>query len=127
MRILLDQNVPDSVAQVFQDHGHEVIFLRDILPTDTPDEVVADVSETEGAVLVSCDGDFRRIAPRVPHGERQRFRNLSRIHLQVQGPHAARRIEVAMSFIEAEYEIAQNSDDTRMILAIRDQVLRTHR
>ena len=119
--------MPDSVADVFEEHGHEVIFLRDILPTDTPDQVVADVSETEGAVLVSCDGDFRRIAPRIPQGERQRFRTLSRVHLQVQAPQAAVRVEAAMSFIETEYEHAQNTNDPRMILSIGSSYLRTLR
>lgn len=127
MRVLLDQNVPDSVARVFESHDHEVIFLRDILPVDSPDQVVADVSETEGAVLVSCDGDFNRIAPRVPKGKKRRFKNLSRIHIKCPASQAANRIEAAMSFIEAEYEHSQHAKDQRMILAIAQQVMRTHR
>jgi predicted nuclease of predicted toxin-antitoxin system len=125
--VLLDQNVPDSVAPVFEEHGHEVIFLRDILPTDSPDQVVADVSETEGAVLVSCDRDFRRIAPRIPEGQRRRFARLSRISLECSEPQAANRVRVAMSFIEAEYAIAQEANDPRMIVTISTQVMRTHR
>ena len=127
MRLLPDQNVPNSVARVFQEHGHEVIFLRDILPTDTPDPIVADVSETEGTVLVSCDGDFRRIAPRIPEGQRRRFSRLSRISLNCPEPQAANRVEAAMSFIETEYAIAQQANDPRMIISIGKAVMRTHR
>jgi predicted nuclease of predicted toxin-antitoxin system len=111
LRVLLDQNVPDSVALVFQEHGHEVIFLRDILPPDSPDQVVADVSETEGAILVSCDGDFQRIAPRIPEGQRRRFARLSRISLNCPEPQAANRVRAAMSFLEAEWQIAQSAND----------------
>ena len=127
MLVLLDQNVPDSVAPVFEEHGHEVIFLRDILPTDTSDQVVADVSETEGAILVTCDKDFKRIAPRIPLGQRQRFQRLSRISLDCPEPQAANRVRAAMVFIEAEYAIAQAANDPRMIVTIGREVMRTHR
>jgi predicted nuclease of predicted toxin-antitoxin system len=127
LRLFLDQNVPNSVATVFEEHGHEVIFLRDILPTDTPDQVVADVSETEGAILVTCDKDFKRIAPRIPLGQRQRFQRLSRISLDCPEPQAANRVRAAMSFVEAEYAIAQAANDPRMIVSIGKQVMRTHR
>lgn len=127
MLVLLDQNVPDSVAEVFREHGHEVILLRDILPTDSPDPLVATVSENQGAVLVSHDGDFKYIAPRIPVGARTRFSKLSRIHLQCPEPQAAKRVREAMSLIEAEYDIAQSSPDSRMILGISKQVIKTHR
>lgn len=127
MLVLLDQNVPRSVADVFRESGHDVILLGDVLPIDAPDPLVATVSELEGAVLVSHDGDFRNIAPRIPRGARARFSRLSRIHLQCPEPQSARRVREAMSFIEAEYEIASGSRDSRMILAIGKQVMRTHR
>ncbi|MGH6804871.1 MAG: DUF5615 family PIN-like protein [Methyloceanibacter sp.] len=127
MRVLLDQNVPDSVAEAFRENGHEVIFLRNILPPDSPDQIVADVSEAEGAVLVSCDGDFQRIAPRIPIGQRRRFARLSRVSLNCPEPQAANRVRVAMSLIETEYEVAQNANDARMIISIGRQVIRTHR
>jgi hypothetical protein len=43
---------------VFRTYGHDIIFLRDWLPTDSPDQLVAAVSENEGAVLVTVDGIF---------------------------------------------------------------------
>ena len=127
MRLLLDQNVPDSVATIFKDRGHEVVYLRDILPPDTPDPIVATVSELEKLVLVSSDGDFDKIAPRIPVGQKQRFRKLSRISLKCKAPHAAKRLSAAMSLIEAEYAIAEKSNDPRMIIVVGNSFIRTER
>ena len=41
MRLLIDENVPDSVAQFFASRGHEVLYARDLLPRGTPDQVIA--------------------------------------------------------------------------------------
>jgi hypothetical protein len=125
--VLLDQCVPDSVAEVFSKYGHDVVFLRNWLPTDSPDQLVATVSETEGAVLVSVDGDFKKIAPRIPMGARSRFRKLSHIRLECSEPQAARRLEDAISFVEAEHALSLGRSDKRMILAISTNVLRTYR
>lgn len=125
--LLLDHNVPDSVAHVFRLHGHRVQHVRDILPVDSPDPLVATVSEEEGAVLVTCDRDFKLIAPRIPKGHRARFRRLSRISLECSEPQAAQRVEEAMSLIELEYEKAQQRADKRMIVVIKNSVINTVR
>jgi predicted nuclease of predicted toxin-antitoxin system len=101
--------------------------VKDILPTDAPDQLVATVSEVEGAILVSIDRDFQKIAPRIPFGERRRFQTLSRISLQCSEPQAAQRVRVALSLIEAEYELAQVSSDKRMFVVIQNSGIKTHR
>jgi predicted nuclease of predicted toxin-antitoxin system len=126
--VFLDHCVPDSVADVFRTHGHKVVFLREWLPTDSPDALVAAVSENEGAVLVTVDGDFRRhVAPRIPIGARARFRKLSHIRLECPEPQAANRLKAAMSFIQAELTLALDRSDKRMILSIGINVLRSYR
>ena len=110
MRLLLDQNVPNSVADVFRERGHEVQFVRDILPADSPDPLVATVSEDQCAILVSCDKDFDRIAPRIPKGSRSRFKKLSRITLACSEPQAAQRVEKLMEYIELEFKNAFRQD-----------------
>lgn len=127
MLVFLDHCVPDSVADVFKTYGHKVIFLREWLPIDSPDALVATVSENEGAVLVTVDGDFRKhVAPHIPRGARARFRKLNQIRLECSEPQAAKRLTAAMSFVEAEHVIATDSS-RRMIVAIGNDVLRTHR
>ena len=127
MRLLLDHNVPDSVATVFRERGHIVQLVREILPTDSPDPLIATVSEDEGAILVSCDRDFKKIAPRFPKGSRTRFRKLSRISIECSEPQAAQRILAAMEFIELEYKTAQKESDKRMFIIIQKNGLKTNR
>jgi predicted nuclease of predicted toxin-antitoxin system len=127
MRLLLDHNVPRSVGDVFRECGHTVVLVAEILPTDSPDPLIATVSEQDGAILVSCDSDFRQIAPRIPVGQRQRFRRLSRISLRCNETQAAARVEEAMTLIEAEFEIAQRRSDKRMMIEIQKAGIKTYR
>lgn len=127
IRFLLDNCVPDSVGEVLRLSGHTVVHVRDILPVDASDPLVATVSEEDDAVLVSCDRDFRLIAPRIPHGQRARYRRLSRIALECNEPQAADRIESAITLIEAEFAIAQNSKDKRMNIIIQNNGIKTLR
>jgi len=41
MLLLIDENVPDSVAKFFAARGHEIRFVRDLFPGGTPDPVIA--------------------------------------------------------------------------------------
>src|SRR5260221_5796704 len=65
LKFLTDNCVPDSVGIALADAGHEVIRLRDILPTNSPDPIVASVAELNEAILVSFDKDFKTLVPRV--------------------------------------------------------------
>jgi len=127
LHLLFDHNVPDSVARVFRDRGHTVTFLRDIMPIDSPDPVVAAVGDMEGAILVSCDHDFDAIAPRILRGMRARFRKLSRLSVRCAEFHAARRIEEAMELIELEFRIAQERSDKRMFIEVQTTGIKTNR
>jgi predicted nuclease of predicted toxin-antitoxin system len=103
MQLLLDQNVANSVAAVFRDFGHTVHLVREILPSDSPDPLIAAVAELDSYVLVSHDRDFQAIAPRIPKGSRARFRKLSRISLECNEAQAANRIRQTMSYIELAF------------------------
>src|SRR5258708_14824077 len=103
MRLLLDQNVEDSVAAVFREFGHTVHLVREILPANSPDPLIAAVAELDSYVLVSHDRDFEAIAPRIPKGSRARFRKLSRISLECNEAQAANRIRQTMSYIDLAF------------------------
>ena len=89
LRFFFDNDVPDDAAEVCRKAGHEVIFMRDKLPTDAPDIVVAVAAELEDAILVCFDKDQKKIAPRL--------RKLALIRLECTQPRAAERLKVAMS------------------------------
>jgi predicted nuclease of predicted toxin-antitoxin system len=126
LKFLTDNCVPDSVGKVLSEAGHEVILLRDILPTNSADPLVASVAEINGAILVSFDRDFKALAPRIGIGQ-QRFRRLRRIGFRCAEPEAAHRIQVALALIEFEWETAQSASDKRMIVEIGPTYIRTVR
>jgi predicted nuclease of predicted toxin-antitoxin system len=53
MLLLIDENVPNSVAKFLADRGHDVRFVRDLLPAGTPDPVVAVVGDRLSAIVVT--------------------------------------------------------------------------
>ena len=127
MDFILDENVPFNVADMLFGHGHGAVFIRDYVPPGSPDPLVATIAEQLNAVLISFDGDFQHIAPRVPQGERARFRSLSRIWMRCYEPDGAERLELALSLIESEYALAQQKVDKRMQMQVGRSFLRTDR
>ena len=127
IRFFIDHCVPDSVGRVLRDEGHDVILLAERIAPDSPDPLVAAVSELSGAILVSLDSDFKTLAPRVPKGQRQRFRKLSRIGLRCKAPRCAQRLTATLSLVEHEWAVAQKSADKRMIVDIGESYVRSIR
>ena len=129
MRFFIDQCVPEAVSKVLENHNHEVVRLREKIAPESPDPLVAAVAETNHAILVTMDGDFRKIASRHSVGKR-RFRKLSIIRFtQCIEAKAASRIESAMSLIEHEWQIGAGleSRDRRMFVVITSDSIRTNR
>lgn len=123
MKFYLDENVAASVQHVLEDAGHEVIWTRDITGQGAADDVVAAVSENDRAVLVSHDKDFKKIAPRIPDGQRQRFRRLNMVRLQCTKPRAAERFSKLLVYIEFDYNHRQAHGLGRSIVEIRPDVM----
>lgn len=127
MKFFADQNVGEDVCRFLEKRGYEAVRLRHILNTNTPDPEIARHVEETGAVLVSHDRDFQEIAPRIPKGERRRFRRLSRIYLQCDSLRAEKRIKAAMSLIEFEWDLAQRRPDKRIHIVIQNNGIKTLR
>jgi predicted nuclease of predicted toxin-antitoxin system len=127
MRFMLDENVPVSVSDALGALGHNIEFVRDLLPAGAVDPLVAAAAEEDHRVLVSFDGDFESISPRTPNGQKARFRRLSRIWLRCSEYQAAQRLERAITFVESEFAIAQAAVDTRMHLQIGTSYIRSNR
>jgi predicted nuclease of predicted toxin-antitoxin system len=117
--LLIDENVPESVASFFRDRGHDVRFVRDLLLPGTPDAVVAALGDELAAVIVTWNHrDFKRLAARVPEGNVQRFRRLGRINFRCNEAHGRRRAEDFIEEIEFHYAQAQKRRDTRLMIEI---------
>lgn len=68
MRFFADHCVPRSVTVALEEEEHEVVRLRDELPTDASDPVVIETAQRLDALLLSLNGDFANIV-RYPPSE----------------------------------------------------------
>ena len=119
----MDENVADRVRIVLQAAGHDVIWTRDITSEGVADDVVATVAEEANAILISHDKDFKKIAPRIPNGQRKRFRRLSMIRLSCNKPRAADRMEAVLRYIEFDVAQRQTEADHRSIIEIKTDLI----
>lgn len=126
LKLFFDEGVPDSVSRKFAEAGHEVILLRDAIPTGSPDPLVCAVAQANDAILVAMDGDMRALASRRGVGQ-QRFRKLSLLKLSCHAPRAPERVERAMSLIEHEWTYSAGSTDRRIFIEIGNDVIRSFR
>lgn len=87
MKFLLDHDVPDDIEFALSALGHEVIKLREVLPSNAADDDVWHTAGSLGSILISCNrDDFIRIAREPGHGGliiliRRRSRALERAAL----------------------------------------------
>lgn len=70
MRFFVDQCVPESAARSLEQRGHDVIRLRERIAPDSPDNLVAAISQSNDAILVTMKFYAARIevAPRHTDG-----------------------------------------------------------
>ncbi|HLZ68890.1 MAG TPA: DUF5615 family PIN-like protein [Dehalococcoidia bacterium] len=128
MLLLMDENVPDSVAAFFRERGHEVHLVRDLFPPATPDQVIALAGDREHAIVVTWNHkDFKRLAARIPVGERLHFHHLGRINFRCNEAHGRRRAEALIEWIEFEFEQVQRRSDKRLMIEIGETSFRVIR
>lgn len=114
---LMDVNCPDSLAHFLSSRGHDVVKVREIMPADSPDQVVAEAAIRADRVLVSWDKDFnhqRFLAPR--------YRMLSRIGFSCEAVRAVARLAAVIDLVEGE--AARRTVEAPMLIKIgRDKIL----
>ncbi|MBI4286411.1 MAG: DUF5615 family PIN-like protein [Chloroflexi bacterium] len=66
LRFFADHCVPSSAIQTLQKAGHEVIRLKDYIPTDSSDQLVIAKAQELTAILLSLNGDFADIVTYTP-------------------------------------------------------------
>jgi predicted nuclease of predicted toxin-antitoxin system len=120
MRLLIDENVPRSVAEFYGTRGHAIHHVRDLFPNSTPDPVIAKIGDRLSAIIVTWDKDFKKIAARIPLGNRQQFRRLGRISYQCNEVRGIALTERWIETIEFHYDQALKRQDLRMIVQIQE-------
>ena len=102
-------------------------FWRTVGATNSPDNLVAAISEANGAILVTSDGDFKQITLRIGVGQ-QTFRKLSLVRFEKwREAQMAARIQTMMSLIKHEWATGNGDHDRRMFVVICGSVVRSHR
>jgi len=127
MNFILDENVPQSAANFLVEQGHSAQYVRDLIPEGSVDPLVAFVAEDQGAILLSFDGDFQSIAPRIPNGQKARFKKLSRIYMRCNEYQASQRLEKALQLVQNEFDLAKSQKDQRMMITVGKSYIRTER
>lgn len=120
MLLLIDENVPASVAGFFAERGHDVRYVRDLFPAGTPDPVIATIGDRMSAIVVTWDRDFETMVKRVPEGNRARFRRLGRISFRCDESKGRALLDKWMDMIELHYEKTRRETDFRMIVQIQE-------
>ena len=66
LRFFADHCVSNSITETLRDANHEVLRLKDYIPTNSPDSVVILKAQELDAILVSLNGDFADIVTYPP-------------------------------------------------------------
>ena len=98
---LTDHNVPEDVFHCLKKRRHLVTRVRDEMPADSPDSVVATAAMSAGLILVSWDKDFTQQRFMKP-----RFAALSRIGFSCPYPDGAKRLTEVMDLVEFAFKRA---------------------
>ena len=61
MNFLIDASIPRSTKAVIESLGHNVVDVRDILPSAAPDSDIALLALNENRVIITRDHDFANI------------------------------------------------------------------
>lgn len=126
MRFLLDENVHIGVLRFLAGRGHDSIRVPDILAVGSEDPIVATAAMEEGRILVSHDGDMRRIERKISQGHRDRYPALSRLMFCLPEPMAVERLEMFLPLVQFEFEQATRAQ-SQMLFEICERRVRIHR
>jgi predicted nuclease of predicted toxin-antitoxin system len=128
LRALLDEGVPDSVADTLKKLGHVAILHRDVLLSGASDEVVCAAALANDAILIAIDSDMKQLAKKygvTPKGPR--FDKLHIIRLCCEEPLAAKRLEQAISLIIHEWNFTMEKSARRLWVDVAPHFLRSYR
>ena len=117
MRFFVDHCMPDSGSRVLADAGYEVIRLRNKLPPDSPDPIVAKTAQELGAILVTRDKDFGG----------KSYAYLNRVTLRCPVLAIEQRIGDALSLIDHEWQRVAGVDGARIAIEITQTGIKTLR
>ncbi len=128
MLLLIDENVPGSASDVSRARGQWVYPVYELFLPSTPDEVIVLAGDQQRAIVVTWNHkDFKRLATRIPVGERLRFRHLGRINFRCNEAHGRQRAADLIEWMELEFAQVQKRSDKRLTIEIGETSFRVIR
>ena len=111
LRFFADHCVPNSVIQVLQGSGYEVLRLRDYLPADSSDQLVIAKAKELNAILLSLNGDFADIVTYPPN----RFKGIIALQVRNHPEIIPQLLERLLNYLSAHEEMEYYSG--RLLIA----------
>jgi predicted nuclease of predicted toxin-antitoxin system len=127
MLFFLDECVPASALKMLRDQGYEAFSITEFIQPGSPDQLVAAVTEDNGAILISHDKDFKLFASRRIDGQAKRFKKLHCVRMECKEPRIPERLRNALNIIKLEFDQRKLEKDKRVILNVKSDVVTIHR
>jgi hypothetical protein len=122
MRLLLDECVPDAVARVFRERGHEVILAREVALAATPDPAINADAEVLDAIVVTWNRkDFKADNRRKPDRNVRRYKRAGWIIFKCPEPQGEHRLRQLMPEVEFCYARSRARGDRRFMMEIHSE------
>ena len=123
MRLLIDENVPDSTAEAFEALGHETLYVRDG-NSRARDQAVVRIAELQGAIVVTWNvRHFRSIIRKQLGITRRSSHQMGLIGFRCDESIGAKRVNEIGKLIEYAFSISQKvSSDSVAVTVTTEEV-----
>ena len=123
--VIIDENVPDEVADFLAARGATVWLARERFGAGTLDPVIAAAAARENALIITIDRkDFIGLAKRHRKDGQLSYAGMSVVTFHLSHPRVLARLRLLIEDIEDVYENRVTGRGVRLIATISDTVLR---
>ena len=127
LQFLIDEDVPVSVGDYLSDSGYGVARVFDIMP-GANDAAVLELAETMRSVLITkFKRHFNKLSPRESSPTSRRYNHAGVVYVCCKEVMARARMEHWIDLIEFEWARSRRFVDTKVIIEIRENLLRIAR
>jgi predicted nuclease of predicted toxin-antitoxin system len=128
MRLVIDEDVPEQVAELLRRRGHDVRPVRGTPLEGADDDVIAEAANVDAAIVVTWNHrHFSHLIARVPPLNVLQFPLAGQISFVCPRAMGEKRLRETLDDIEHEYVVVQSRRDRRLIMVIGDTWFRVDR
>jgi Domain of unknown function (DUF5615) len=128
MMLLIDEDVPAAIVELFRSRGHDIQTVVEAFgQLQTPDHAVVNYANIWGRIVVTFNlRDYNRLVCRAPLKGHERFPDAGLISFQCQHAEGRARLELFIEAIEHEHDFLgrQRQGDRRLIVQISETTLK---